>query len=273
MVLGPTQRLDPLVVGGAGLIDVTRDRGRPHEADRLDRRVDQQLIHRGLIALEHIKDTRRQAGLGPQLGDPQRCRGILLAGFEHHGVARGDRDREEPHRHHRREVERGDDPHRAQRLANRIHVDLGGGVLGVAALEQVRHPAGELDHLLAAADLPQRIGNHLAVLGGDDLGQLTLAGIEQLAEVEQDRPALGQRGITPRGECRRGRVDHGAGILHTGQRHLTSHLTSRRIRHRGSGGRGAGVELVVDPMSDCVGSHCFSHFLYLLTKSVMVFSW
>ena len=78
--------------------------------------------------------------------------GILLGRLEHHGVAGGDGDGEEPHRHHGREVERADDADRAQRLADGVDVDLGRGVLGEPALEQMRDPAGELDDLLAAAD-------------------------------------------------------------------------------------------------------------------------
>ena len=33
MVLGPTQGLHPFVMRGAGLIDIARDRGGPHEAE------------------------------------------------------------------------------------------------------------------------------------------------------------------------------------------------------------------------------------------------
>ena len=51
-----------------------------------------------------------------------------------------------------------DDADHAQRLADRVDVDLGRGVLGEAALEQVRDAAGELDDLLAAADLAERVG-------------------------------------------------------------------------------------------------------------------
>ena len=74
---------------------------------------------------------------------------------------------------------------RAQRLADRVHVDLGRGVLGEPALEQMRDTAGEFDDLLAAADLAERVGDHLAVLAGDDLGQLALALVEQLAEANR----------------------------------------------------------------------------------------
>jgi len=38
------------------------------------------------------------------------------------------------------------------------------------------------------------------VLAGDDLGQLSLPFIEELAELEQNRRALGQRLGTPGGE-------------------------------------------------------------------------
>ena len=66
-----------------------------------------------------------------------------------------------------------------------------------AALDQVRDPAGELDHLLAAGHLAERVGEHLAVLGGDDRGQLVLAGVQQLPEREQDLGPPGQRGVPP----------------------------------------------------------------------------
>ena len=95
-----------------------------------------------------------------------------------------------------------DDPDHPERLADRVHVDLGRGVLGEPALHQVRDAAGELHDLLAAADLAQRVGEHLAVLGGDDRRQLVLAGVQQLAEREQDRGPLGQRGVPPGREGR-----------------------------------------------------------------------
>ena len=54
---------------------------------------------------------------------------------------------------------------RTERLADRVDVDAGRRVLGEAALEQLRDAAGELDHLLAAGHLAERVGVHLAVLG------------------------------------------------------------------------------------------------------------
>ena len=64
-------------------------------------------------------------------------------------------------------------------------------MLGRLALEQVRGAAGELDDLEAALDLAARVVDRLAVLGGDDAGELAGAGGEQLAEAEQDVRALG----------------------------------------------------------------------------------
>ena len=73
----------------------------------------------------------------------------------------------------------------AERLADRVHVDLGRDVLAEAALEQVRDAAGELDHLEAAGHLAERVRQHLAVLGGDQRGDVLLALVHQLAEREQ----------------------------------------------------------------------------------------
>src|SRR6476659_10735261 len=108
--------------------------------------------------------------------------------------------------------------------------------------------AGEFDHFLAAADLAERVGDDLAVLAGDDLGQLTLALVEQLAEGEQKLRAFGQRGVAPCRERRRGRVDHRARILDGGQRYRTGDLTGRRIRHRQGSFGGPSKALAVAPV-------------------------
>ena len=111
-------------------------------------------------------------------------------------------------------------PDDAERLAHRVDVDAGRDVLGVGALRQVPEAARELDDLHAAGDLAERVGEHLAVLGGEDLGQLLLAGVEQLAEREQHRLALGDRGVAPlrpRGGCG---GDGGGDIRGRGEAHL-----------------------------------------------------
>ena len=168
VVLGATEGLHALAVLRGLPVDVLGDRRRADEADRLDDRALQQRVDRLLVALQHVEDAVGETGLLPQRGDPECGRRVLLAGLEDDRVAGRDRDREEPHRHHGREVERRNDADHAQRVALGVHVDAGRDALGVAALEQVRDAARELDHLLAARDLADGVGEDLAVLGGDD---------------------------------------------------------------------------------------------------------
>ena len=59
--------------------------------------------------------------------------------------------------------------HHAERLAQRPVVDAGGDLVGVVALEQLRNAAGELDDVDAARDFALRVGEDLAVLGGDQV--------------------------------------------------------------------------------------------------------
>ncbi len=55
---------------------------------------------------------------------------------------------------------------------NENDVDAGRDLVGVLALEQLRDPAGELDDLQPALHLAERVGDDLAVLVGDHLGEL-----------------------------------------------------------------------------------------------------
>ena len=74
-------------------------------------------------------------------------------------------------------------------------------------------PRGELDVLQPAGDLADRVGQHLAVLGGDDRGQVVGPLVQQLAEREEHRGPLGQRRTAPLagGLARRG--DGGLDLL------------------------------------------------------------
>ena len=79
VVLRAAEGLDALAVQRAGRVDVLRDRGGADERDGLDRGVGQQLVDGDLVALQDVEDAGGQAGLGPQVGDPQRGRRVLLA--------------------------------------------------------------------------------------------------------------------------------------------------------------------------------------------------
>ena len=131
----------------------------------------QDRVDRLLVAVDDVEDARRQPGLGQQFGDADAGRGVALRRLQDEGVAAGERHREHPHRHHRREVERRDAGADAERLAHRPAVDAAPDLLGELALQQMRDAAGELDDLEAAGDLALRVGEHLAVLVGDDPGQ------------------------------------------------------------------------------------------------------
>ena len=95
--------------------------------------------------------------------------GSLSEGFRMKALPHGDGEREHPHRDHGREIERGDAGHDAQGLAHRIDVDAGAGAFGVFALQQMRDAAGELDHFQAALDVAFGVGDHLAMLGGEQV--------------------------------------------------------------------------------------------------------
>src|SRR3954451_6913613 len=70
-----------------------------------------------------LNNAIRQARFLEPLCNQQRRRRNALGGFEDEAVAAGERDREHPHRHHGREVERRDPGHDPERLAQRVAVD------------------------------------------------------------------------------------------------------------------------------------------------------
>ena len=70
------------------------------------------------------------------------------------------------------------------RLADRVAVDVRRDVLGELALEQLREAAGEVHDLEAAVHLAQRVGRHLAVLAGEEVGDLALVALDEFAERE-----------------------------------------------------------------------------------------
>ena len=254
VVLRPAESLHALAVRRTGLVDVARDRRGADEADGGDVGVLEQRVDGLLVALDHGEDPVGQACVLPHLREEQRGGGVLLARLEHERVAAGDGVGAHPQRHHRGEVERRDAGDDAERLTDRVDVDAGRRLLGEAALEQLRDPGGELDVLQAARDLAGGVAEDLAVLGGDDGGQLVGAGVQQLAEGEQHGGPARQRGRTPllgRGPGRRRR-----------RRRPPRRWPGRRgrspVRWRGCGrarcGRRARQEASVDPVRDA-GAH------------------
>ena len=192
VVLRSAERLHPLAVARAGLVHVAGDRRGADEGHRRDVRVLEDPVHRRLVAVHDVQHAGRNAGLRREIGDQQRRRRVLLGRLQHEGVAGGDRVRQHPERHHRREVERGDAGDDAERLTDRVDVDAGRRLLGELALQQLRDAARELDVLDPACDFAERVGVHLAVLGRDDRGELLAVAVEELAEPEQHLGPPGQ---------------------------------------------------------------------------------
>ena len=139
---------------------------------------------------------------------------------------------EHPHRDHRREVERGDPGHDAERLANLVDIDAGRDLLAEATLEQLRHATGELDVLQPARDLAQGIARDLAMLGGQQRGQVLAMGLDQVPDPEQDLGPLRERRCAPGRERRCGRGDGSIDIVDRGEVDPTDDLPGRRIEDR-----------------------------------------
>ena len=64
----------------------------------------------------------------------------------------------------------------------------------------MREAAAELDHLEPARHLAHRVGEHLAVLGGQELRDLLALLVEELADREEELGALRERERAPGGE-------------------------------------------------------------------------
>ena len=207
-------------------------------------------VDRDLVAVDDVEHAVGQAGLLEQLGDEHRRARVLLGRLEHERVAAGDRVGEHPHRDHRREVERGDPGHDTERLADREDVHAGRDLLAETALEQVRHAARELDVLDPPGDLAQGVRGDLAVLRGQEGGQVAPVLVDELADAEQDLRAAGQRGRPPGRECRRGGSDRPVDLLGAREVDLVGLRARGRVEDRPRPTRLAGGDPPADPVAD-----------------------
>ena len=73
-------------------------------------------------------------------------------------------------------------------------VDATADLLGVLALEQLRNAAGELQVFDTACQFAGCIAGHLAMLNGDEVGDLGPVLVDELTELEHDLCPLGQGG-------------------------------------------------------------------------------
>ena len=250
MVLGAAERLYALAVGRSGRVDVLGDRGRADEGHCGDVWVLEDAIDGNLVSLHDVEHALGQARLPEQISDEQRDRGILLARLQYEGVSGGDRIGEHPHRHHGREVERGDAGHHAERLADREDIDPGRGLLGKVPLHQLRDAAGKLDVLDSSGQLATGVARDLAVLDRHQFGDLVAIGKDELMEGEHDFRPSRQGRRTPGGEGLFGGSDGSVDFRHARQADLCLLFTGRGVVDRSEVAGGGSHLGVVDPVVD-----------------------
>ena len=231
VVLGTTEALAAFAAGGRTLIDILRDRRGADEADGLDVGIVEDRIHRFLVAIDDVEDARRQSRLDHQLRQHHRHAGIALGGFQDKGIAAGDRRGKLPHRNHGGEIERRDAGDHAQGLTERVDVDAGTGAFGVFALHQVGNADSKLDDLKAALNVALGVGNGLAVLARQNVGELVVVALRQFEELHHHaRPAL-RIGCGPLRLSSTRILDGGAQLRLGGERDLGLDVAGHRLEN------------------------------------------
>src|SRR6185295_2146092 len=145
MILRAAEGLHTFAACGPGAIDVFGNWRGTHEAHCRDARIVQQRIDRHLVTMDYVEYAVGQSGFLHQLRQIHASRGVALRRLENECVAACDGEREHPHRHHDREIERRDARAYAEWLAHRVTVHPGADLFGVLTLEQMGNAAGKLD--------------------------------------------------------------------------------------------------------------------------------
>src|SRR5579885_3034561 len=136
------------------------------------------------------------------------------------------------------------------RLAHRIKVDSRTGALGVFALHEMGNAAGELDHLDAALNVAARVGNDLAVLGGQQPCATVEIPLDQLEKLEHHARAPLRVGRGP-GRLRGfGIGDRALDLRAVGERDLGLHLSGIGVEDVAEAPRRALDLLAADEMTD-----------------------
>src|SRR6516225_5414844 len=132
----------------------------------------------------------------------------------------------------------------------------GADTLAVLALQQVRDPDAELDHLDAALDVTARVGHRLAVLGGQQLGELVNVVVDECDESHQ-YPGAALR--IPRGPALLGFDGRGHRRVYVGvagHGDLRLHPAGAGVEDVGGAGGLAGGALPIDEVLDLCGHGC-----------------
>jgi hypothetical protein len=158
-----------------------------------------------------VEHALGNAGLGRQLGKPQRRQRRCRSRLEDHGVTRGERRTELPGRDDERVIPRHDRTHHADRLTRHERQDIRSGRADLA-VDLVDGLGVPLDRLGCGRDVDrQGVADGLPDIERLEQRQLLAAGAHRLGKLQQDDLALGRRHVRPapvleRGACRRDRA-------------------------------------------------------------------
>ncbi len=196
------------------LLQVASPRGRDDQLAHLGGTGEGNLVHvivggqgrsGGLAeAGYHVHHTVGHAGLGDEPGQAQRGQRSLLGGLEDHAVASGERRAELPRRHQQREVPRDNLPDHAERLAQRVGVEVRARHVGHRDVDRVAldlgGPAGHVVEQVCGQWHVSRLrhGEGLAVVQRLELGQLVGVLQDQVTDPPDDPPPLRRGHPAPR---------------------------------------------------------------------------
>ncbi|MNQ33243.1 hypothetical protein D3C85_466680 [compost metagenome] len=207
------------------------DLGRADEGHGLDVRVVADQVHRVDAAVDDVEYTLGYTGFQRQFHQAHGHQRVLLGRLEDEGIAGGDGHREHPQRDHRREVERGDAGAHAQWLHQGVGVDATGDVVGQFTHLQVADAGSVLDHFQAAEHVALGVRQGLALLGGEQCGQLLDVLADQLLVLEEDPRTCADRGLAPGLEGFGGACHGGVHFLGSGEGHAGQHFLGGRVDH------------------------------------------
>ena len=225
---GPGRRDDELAdLGGAG------------ERDLVDVAVGGQRRAGGLAEPRYdVDDTGGHAGLGDELGQPQRRQRRLLGGLENDGAAGGERGTELPGRHQQREVPRDDLADDPDGLAQRVGVEVRARHVGHRDVDglavDLGGPAGHVVEQVGGERhvRAERDGIGLAVVERLELREFLRVLEDQVPDPPDDAAAVGWRHPAPRAVLERGtgRADRAVDVLGVALGDARQSLAGRGVR-------------------------------------------
>ena len=166
--------------GGLAVEDFA-DLGRAGEADEAHGRMfAQHLADRRRIAGQDVEHALRHAGLFGERDQRQRGQRRFIGGLEHHRAARGERRRDFSGDHRARKIPRRDRAADADRLLDREQPRIRPLGRDGFAIDAAGFLGEKFDIGAADIDFAERFRQRLALLGGEDQGQVLAVGDDQV---------------------------------------------------------------------------------------------